>query len=459
MIRRTRFLPSAVICFGLVWLNSAPAKNNKPKTWKAGVAKVIITPEEPILMAGYASRNKPSEGKLQDLYGKALALEDPSGRQMVLVTTDLIGLSRSLTEQIVQRVRQRTGLSRERLMLTSSHTHTGPVIRDSLTDMYDLKPPQVEVINRYTTSLSDRLVRLTEDALKALAPAKISYGKGQVDFAINRRQETPSGVRIGVNPEGPVDHSVPVLRVSRSDDTLLAILVGYACHNTTLTGEFYKLSGDYAGFAQDTLEQQHPGALALFVTGCGADANPNPRGTVELAERHGKALAEEVSRILKAPLQNIPPSLRARLEFIDLPLVVPSREEFQKRLQETDVYRQRHARRMLRMLEERKKIPAEYSYPVQVWQLGRELTLVALAGEVVVDYAIRLERELGVKTLWPIAYANDVFAYIPSARVLKEGGYEAFQSGIYYGMPGPFAEAVEDLIVAKVKTMSAKVQR
>ncbi len=459
MKRSRRCSALAVLCLSLIPAQTVPGEERSPRAWRAGVAKVAITPGEPIWMAGYASRNRPSEGKVHDLWAKALALEDPSGRRMVLITTDLIGFSRSLAEQVAQRVRQHGGLSRNRLMLTSSHTHTGPVIRDSLIDMYDLSPQQAETVNRYTATLADRLVALVNEALKGLAPAKLSYGKGQVDFAINRRQAALAGVRIGLNPRGPVDRSVPVLGIEDGQGKLHAVLFGYACHNTTMTGEHYRLGGDYAGFAQIALEQKYPGAMALFVTGCGADANPHPRGTVELAEQHGRSLAQEVSRVLGNPMETIHPSLKIRLERIDLPLVVPSREEFQKRLEEKDVYRQRHARRMLGLLEVKKKIPGEYSYPIQVCQLGRELTLVALAGEVVVDYALRLQRELKVKTLWPVGYANDVFAYIPSVRILREGGYEALQSGIYYGVPGPFAEAVEDLIVGKVKAMTAKLQQ
>ena len=139
--------------------------------------------------------------------------------------------------------------------------------------------------------------------------------------------------------------------------------------------------------------------------------------------------------------------LKTRFEFVKLPLVVPSREEFQTRTQDKDIYRQRHARYMLQLLEKQGKIPESYSYPIQMTQLGKDLTLVALAGEVVVDYAIRFRKELKGKTLWPIGYANDVFAYIPSVRILREGGYEALGSGIYYGIPGPFAEPVEELIV------------
>jgi neutral ceramidase len=459
-VEKKRCLLLSVLVVGLLCQDVTPAKgkNEAGSSWKAGVAKAVITPEEPIWMAGYASRNKPSEGKIQDLYAKALALEDPQGRRLVIVTTDLIGFSRSIAEKVAQEVQKRTGLKRDRLMLTSSHTHTGPVIRDSLIDMYNLSAEQAGAVSRYTARLEQEVLRVVDEALRNLAPAKISYGTGQAEFAVNRRTPSPTGYRIAVNPDGPVDRSVPVLRIDDSNGKLRAVLMGYACHNTTLTGEFYQFSGDYAGFAQNELEQQYPGAMALFVTGCGADANPNPRSTLELAQQHGKSLAAAVSQVLSRPLAPVAGSLATRWELIPLPLVVPARDEFQKRLDEKDVYRQRHARRMLKTLDEQGKIPDRYSYPIQVCQLGSDLTLVALAGEVVVDYALRLKRDLKYKSLWTIAYANDVFAYIPSVRVLREGGYEAYQSGIYYGMPGPFGEPVEELIVGKVKAMAAKVQ-
>lgn len=459
MIEKIRSSFVLVLCLIFVRLDAAPAGPKTLKTWKAGLAKVAITPEKPIWMSGYANRNKPSEGKVHDLYAKALALEDPAGKRMVLVTTDLIGFSRSLAEQVSAGVKKNSGLPRERLLLTSSHTHTGPVIRDSLITMYDLNPEQAEVVKQYSDKLAEQLIELVEKALEDLSAAQISYGTGQADFAVNRRVASPTGFRIGVNGEGPIDHSVPVLRIDDRRGNLRAVVMGYACHNTTLTGEFYQLSGDYSGFAQYALEERYPGTMALFVTGCGADANPNPRSTLELAERHGKALAEAVSQVLSKPLQPVQGGLKTRLEFINLPLVVPSREEFQTRTQDKDIYRQRHARHMLQRLEQQGKIPAFYSYPIQVSQLGKDLTVVALAGEVVVDYAIRLRKELSGKTLWPIGYANDVFAYIPSVRILKEGGYEALSSGIYYGMPGPFAERVEELIVGKVKEMASKVQK
>lgn len=226
MTRKIRSLFALVLCLMFVRLDAAPAGPKTLKTWKAGLAKVIITPEKPIWMSGYASRNKPSEGKVHDLYAKALALEDPSGERIVVVTTDLIGFSRTVAEEVAVGVKKNSGLARERLLLTSSHTHTGPVIRDSLITMYDLNPEQAAVVKQYSDKLVEQLIELVGRALEDLSVAQISYGTGQADFAVNRRVASPTGFRIGVNGEGPVDHSVPVLRIDDRRGNLRGVLMG-----------------------------------------------------------------------------------------------------------------------------------------------------------------------------------------------------------------------------------------
>ncbi len=351
-------------------------------------------------------------------------------------------------------------MERHEILLTSSHTHTGPVIRESLVDMYDLPPEQAAVVSRYTAQLEEKVISLVETTLKSLAPAKLAFAQGEASFAANRRVITSEGIRFGVNPQGPVDHGVPVLKISDSNDRLLAVVVSYACHNTTLTGEFYQLSGDYAGFAQAFLERDLQQAVALFMMGCGADANPKPRGQLAMAERHGRSLADAVSKVLSQPMQALSGKLKTKFVRVNIPFgTLPARRELEKRLEEKDVFRQRHARRLLSILNQQGKLPGRYPYPIHVLQIGRELTLVALAGEVVVDYTLRLRNELGLEGLWTVAYANDVFAYIPSVRILREGGYEAKDSGIYYGMPAPFAPEVEDIIISEVKTAVKSVRR
>jgi hypothetical protein len=424
--------------------------------FQAGVARVKITPPSPFWMSGYAARTHPSEGVEQDLWAKALALRDPRGRQVVLVTTDLIGLPRMVSDEVAARVAARFHVERAGLVLSASHTHCGPAVRRNLAVLYDFSEEDRRRVDAYGAELVDRLVEVVGAALRNLGPASLSAGHGAVGFAVNRREPTPEGVKIGVNPAGPVDHDVPVLKVARKDGSPLAVLFGYACHNTTLGGDFYRIGGDYAGYAQAAIEAAHPGATALFMMLCGGDQNPNPRGTLDLARGHGSALAAEVERVLGTELRPVAPPIRTRLEVVSLDFAPHTRAAFEEEAKSTDVFRQRRARLMLAAYDGGRPV-RETPYPVQAIRLGSDLTLLALAGEPVVDYTLRLKREYPGESLIVAGYCNDVMCYIPSRRVLHEGGYEAVDNTIYYGQPGPFTETVEDTIVAAVRRVTKAV--
>jgi hypothetical protein len=427
------------------------------QAWKAGLAQVVITPQKPLWMAGYASRTKPSEGVIQELYAKALALEDHSGKRAVLVTSDLLGFPAAVSHNIAERVERQHHLERARLLLSSSHTHGGPVIGKTLGLMYPMNSQQWADVEAYTSDLEDKIVKLVGAALKSLQPARLGFGHGEAGFAMNRRARTNEEIAIGVNKEGPVDHDVPVLRVDDKHGKLRAVVFGYACHNTTAR-DFMEFHGDYAGFAEAWLENHHPGARALFIAGCGGDANPYPRGTIELARQHGEELAGAVEKVLVRELQSVRGPLKTAYEEFPVAFATPpGREELQAQLENKDVYHRNWAAAMLTVLNRDGHLPAEYPYPLEIWQFGQDLTLIALASEVVVDYDLRLKKELGAEKLWVAAYCNDVFAYIPSLRVLEEGGYEGGGAMVYYGQPGPFAPAIEETIIGKVHDLVHQV--
>lgn len=426
--------------------------------YKAGVGRVDITPDGPIWMSGYANRNKPSEGVLCPLSAKALALEDSKGGRAVIVTTDLIGLPRAITDEVAARVLKQYGLERARLLFNSVHTHTGPVVWPNLSTMFDLDAEQSRRVREYSRQLTDKLVTVIGAALGDLQPAKLAYGHGSADFAVNRRQFTPKGVAIGVNREGPVDHDVPVLRVTSPSGKLRAILFGYACHNTTLTAQFYQLSGDYAGFAQAALETAHPGTTAMFMELCGADQNPNPRSKLELAKQYGQTLATEVDRVLAGKLEPVRPQVRTAFKLVELSFAPHSREDFEKQAGDKNPARARRAQEMLKAYDEGHPV-RHIPYPVQAIQFGKDLTLVALGGEVVIDYDLRVKKEFGARNIIVAGYSNDVMSYIPSARVLKEGGYEASDSMVFYGQPGPFNAQVEEDVFAGIRDVMKRVGR
>lgn len=420
-------------------------------SWKAGLAAADISPLEPVWLAGYAARNRPSEGVVHPIWVKALALQDARGRKLVVVTSDILGFTSAISEPLARRLETRYRLQRDQVLLTSSHTHTAPVVREYMVFAYGLSPEQEASVERYTKMLEEKVFEVVGAAIQKMESVRLSFGRGEAGFGVNRRVRKESGFTIAVNPEGPVDHEVPVLKIEAPDGRLRGVLFSYACHNTTLTGDFYQVSGDYSGFAQSELEKRYPGALALFASGCAGDINPNPRTKLEHARQHGEELASAVAAALSGKMNPVAGGLKTAFDHVSLPFAQPpSRAELEARLQETDRGRQRHARRMLDTLDKEGRLPDHYPYPVQVARFGQALTFVALGGEVVVDYSIRLKKELNRTPLFLVAYANDVMGYIPSLRVLKEGGYEGGGSMIFYGRPGPWAESVEELVVQKV---------
>jgi neutral ceramidase len=302
------------------------------------------------------------------------------------------------------------------------------------------------------------------DAIADLKPAAVAFEQGLAGFGVNRRR-----VRLRHLP-GPVDHDVPVLTVRDASGKLRALLFGYACHNTSLGN--YEVNGDWAGFAQHELEERYPGATALFVQGCGADINPIPRyqGTdpalaplaLELPKIYGKVLSAAVAITVGGTMQPVSGPISARLRTVDLPFHnIPSRSELESRLadkSDANVYRRRHAELMLSALRQGDKLPDRYPYPVQVWRFGKDLSFVSLAGEVVVDYSLRLKAQHGWNNTWVAGYCNDVFAYIPSRRVLNEGGYEGADAMIVYGQPSAFGSAVEELIIEQVNDLMKETQ-
>lgn len=430
--------------------------------WKAGIATTVITPAQPMWMSGYAARTKPSEGKVHDLRAKALALEDAQGTRLVIVTVDLLGIPRPLRDCLEEQVNQRYKLPPEGLLLNASHTHCGPVVKemeDSIygDSFYGLSPEQIQRSRQYMKTLQQKLLKLVGQAIENLAPARLGYTHARAGFAMNRRLKTERGYVISANPDGPVDHDVPVLRIDNPDGRLKAVVFGYACHNTTLS--FYQFCGDYAGFAQLCLEEAHPEVTTFFIQGCGGDQNPYPRRTLDLAQQHGRALANGVEAALLSKATPIHGPIRAALDAVILDFAEPpSRQQLHQQAKSSNKYERRHAEVLLKELEQTGKIRTTYPYLVQVVQFGDDLTMIALAGEVVVDYSLRLKAELAGPHVWVAGYSNDVFGYVPSLRVLQEGGYEGGGAMRYTNLPGPFATSVEERVIDKVHELVNKVR-
>lgn len=424
--------------------------------YKVGVGRADITPAGPIWLAGYAGRTNVSQSVDLRIFTKALAIEDSTGATTLMVTADTIGCSRWFTETLADRLEKELKIPRERFVFASSHSHSTPVMKGGLVDMYGLNAREQATVDAYGDFFVAQAFEAARMALKNMEPARLFYGHAQAFFAGNRREFGPAGVRFGINPNGLVDNEVPVLRAESKAGKLIAVLFGYACHCTT-PGATYEVSGDWAGYAQKYLEENYSGATALFMTGCGADANPNPRGSMLLARQHGLAMAGAVAHALNDPMAKVTQPISVAFERVELPLdKLPGKEYYEEKLKDKAPAVKRYAQRKLEALARGEKLMTSYPCPVQVLRFGKDLTMVALGGEVVVDYAYRLRREMPEERLWTLAYCNDVFAYVPSMRILTEGGYEADANLIYYGIPTRFSPKVEDVLVKKVVELVKK---
>jgi len=450
--RRVRFLALVSGFCVLAGLITATSANAAAAGWRAGSGREKITPPAGLWMTGYASRDRPADGTAQDLWVKALAFADPAGRRGVLLTLDLCGITREISDHVAADLGRRHQLPRSAVMVNVSHTHCSPFLNGNLSGLRILPPDGVAKADAYAADLKSRMILAADAAFASLAPATISWGEDEASFGFNRRENTEKQVpelRAAGKLKGPFDPRVPVLAIHGAGGELRALLISYACHNTTLG--INQWHGDYAGSAQVELEQRHPGATVLFAIGCGADINPAPRREPAHAEQHGRALADAADRALARKLTRVEGRFGSAFEDITLRFSrLPTEEELRTAREKQQANREMHqawAAAVTADIKAKGDRALEYAYPIQAWTLGN-VSWVALGGEVVIDYSDRLRRELG-RDLWVLGYSTDVMAYIPSERVLKEGRYEGDSSMVPYGKPSKWTTGLEEKIVTK----------
>lgn len=417
-----------------------------------GLAKIEITPDVPIRLSGYGSRQAESTTIATPLHARAIAIGSDETQPVVLIAVETIGIPAELADSVAAALKRSHGLDRSRIAVSGTHIHTGPAVAGPLTDFLferDLPREETERIEQYTRTLAAKLERVATEALADRQPARLAWGQGSVDFATYRRKISGGKwVGWGADRRGPADHSLPVLRVTDPAGRVRGILLNYACHCTTLLPKQNFVHSDWAGDAATKLEAGHPGAVALVTIGCGADANPQPRGKVEDVSLHGSAIAEEVERVLGTKLQPLGAVSSATLRQVPLSLAKRvTREEFVERQTTGSTAAKFTASKWIQHIDDGKPVPASVACPVQVWAFDADLALILLGGEVVSEYALRLKEEFDDTRIWVTAYTNSQFGYVPSWRMFAEGGYEVDQSTHLYGLPAPFSPEVEDQLI------------
>jgi len=447
----------------VAWPLAGLTADEPAAAWAAGLSKIEITPPEPVRLSGYGNRNAPHVGVDTPLFVRCLAIRNDDAQQPaaihVLLSIDLIGMPAKITKEVTDHVSQKYGIPRQQIVLSFTHTHTGPDLVGGLNNLYaqPLSPAELEAGTRYRDHLMAAIKNAIGEAITSLQPASLAFSRGSVDFAVNRRVLVDSKWSgFGNQANGPIDHGVEVLRISNESGKTLGVLFNYACHCTSIDPSANRVNHDWAGYAATEIEQQCDDAVALCLIGSGGDANPEPRGTAEMAMVHGRELGAEVIRVLTTELSPITKKIDARFDYASLEFELPTIEELRSRLDDPAAQTRRHAEHWIEVYKDEGRLPASYPVPIQAWRFGDQLTLVFLGGEVVIDYTIRLRKELPEENLWVTAYANDVMGYVCSERMRSEGGYEFDQSAIFYNLPGPWAAGTEDRLIERLKALVTK---
>lgn len=409
---------------------------------RIGVARVEITPDWPVSMCGFASRTHLSEGAAHPLHVRAMLMDDGVS-QALLLCADLLnwgpeqlpGLRRSLSERL--------GIARDAILFSASHSHSGP-------QMTLWQAPSVGVADpRMLDLLEKRVLEIADAVTKDVEEVSISRGIGRHDLAMNRRRIVDGRYVGGPNPDGPVDRDVTVLAYRRPDGSLKAVLNHYTCH-PVISSE-HLLSGEFTGFAMDRIEAE-TGAVSLYLQGCCGDINPSglSHSTIADVEREGETFAGVLSGIVTGSLEDLAPApLGVRWTTTELPFEhVPTQDELRATV-DADGVDGEWARALL---TDPTRLRPSATFVAQRLDLGAEQGLLAMNGEVTVEYGFDIKAASGGRIL-PLGYSNGMIGYLPRAYQLPQGGYECDSSTRYYLLPSRFAPQLEERITTCTRSL------
>ena len=400
---------------------------------KVGISSVNITPPIGVPMAGYSARMGSAKEIHDDLYAKAIVFNDKDTKA-ALVRCDLIGLERDFVEETRRLIESETGIDRNNIMITCTHTHSGP-ITDSL----------IPDLDAWMKVLSRKIKGAVIAANRNLKEAKIGFNRGSVEgIVINRRK-----------PGGPVDTEVGIIRIDDLAGNPMAVLINYACHAVVLGPDNLLISADYPGFVMNFVER-NLGVPALFVNGACGDINPLDKltvmrqkrkediydrhgGTFEEAKRLGNMIGAEAVKVFLGTETENDLELKVASREIKIPLVdLPSIDELKRMLEENEnLFRKlvsekdaaqayriamliQYARSIIKYVESGENVrPTE----IQVFRIG-DGGLIALPGEIFVEIGLDIKKKSGLKHTFICELANDAIGYVPTREAFKEPGYE-----------------------------------
>ena len=378
---------------------------------QAGFARVDITPPAGVWLSGYASRKKPSEGISDQLYAKAVVLDDGQNK-IAIVSTDLLWVPLGITNEVRGIVKKKIGIPESNILVCATHTHFGPKIDKIRKDWPDT--PASKVDKSYVEKLTKRTAESILTAAKNTRPVKLGMVKGIIsEIVYNRRTKRPDGkvaMTFRLPPAdpnlvfGPVDPEVCILRIEDTDGAFMGAIVNYACHpvcGATDNEEFYSISADYPGYTAQVVEQME-GGICLFALGTSGNMNPVRIEGENHRSRIGKALGGEVLR----RLQFVSTSAEIALKALKKQVILPLKKDLPPE----------------RITDPNK--PEEIlATEIQVLRIG-DIYMLGLPGEVLVEVGLEIKKKAGIENLFIISLSNDACGYVCPSPAYEEGGYE-----------------------------------
>jgi hypothetical protein len=420
-MKTAKFLTLIILSILLIPINASGQKSSDDKSlYKMGVSQINITPEEPVMMSGYAARKTPSTGVHDSLYASALYFTG-NNKQTLLITSDLIGFPSDMVDDIKKTINNRTGIPVENIFITAVHNHGGPSIR-----VYESTPN--EATDRYISKLKENLLNLSVSAAVNPVPFKMGIGKGECFLNVNRRALLASGyIGLGRDQQKPCDHTLAVIRFEDLNNNLIALLINWPCHGTVTEDDNYRITGDWPGAAARYIKKEIGKNVVVAVTaGASADIDPLYGGRTNFNDVNtvGYNLARETVKVLSGisvkPVRDI--------QTANLSVKFPGK--------------QRGADN---------KPPVSYDPAPEVelrlsgMKIG-DLVLEGISGELMTEYGMQVKKSSPYKNTIIVTHCNGSSGYICTDQAYKEGGYEVMNTRMMPGMEKPLIAKFMDQI-------------
>jgi hypothetical protein len=437
---------------------------------RAGVAAVNITPPDGTPLAGYYSP-RGATGVLDNLYSKALVLEQ-DGTRAALVVCDLVTLPRRVVVDARKQIEKQTGIPAAQVMVSATHTHTGPVLRrDSPRDSID--GSNSDLAQRYTDNLPDLIARSVAEANGRLTPVRLRAALGKEDnLSFNRRFLMRDGTVSWnprkqhpdiVKPAGPIDPDVGVLSFDTPKGAPLAMYVNYAMHPDTVGGT--AISADFPGvLARLLAECRGPGLTTLFANGCCGNLNhrniqwTDPQKGPHEAHRLGTILAGAVCRATPSLAPTKGQGLKVKQELVQLPLAPITPEDVAKAKDVIQRFNEPKTAfldkvKAYQVLDVAARNGQPWEVEVQVVSFGDDVAWVSLPGEIFVELGLAIKKASSFRYTLIAELANGSIGYIPDAPAYPQGNYEVVSARCAAGSGEKLVETairlMKDLHVTK----------